>query len=341
MIYEEFLRPLLFALSPDAVHDFSHIVFEKSMPWRLLSPILSYEDERLSTSIFGMSLPSPVGLSAGYDKNATITETMMYLGFGFVTVGSVLERVHVGNRRPRLVRLQDRMGLVNAFGLNSDGVEKVTERLRKIAHLRRVIGSAAGYSVEEYVRVVSLLQPMVDAVEINVTCPMFNGTWSEHLDRLERLLDRINGVRTKPMLVKVSPYADDGRGDGVLDVVDLCQRKGFGIAAANARIVPEPRLSAGYGGLTGGPITSSTKRMIRDITVEVGKRTPLIACGGIFTGRDVFELIGYGADACELLTSFVYRGPSTPKKVNMELVKEMKDHGFRSVQELNGALIGR
>jgi dihydroorotate dehydrogenase len=341
VIYEEFLRPLLFALSPDSAHDFSHIVFEKRTPWRLLSPILCYEDERLSTSIFGMSLPSPLGLSAGYDKDATITGTMMYLGFGFVTVGSVLGRIHPGNRRPRLVRLQDRMGLVNAFGLNSDGVDRVVERFRKVAHLRRIIGSVAGYSVEEYVRVVSLLQPLVDAVEINVTCPMFNGTWCEHLARLEGLLDRINGIRTKPMLVKVPPYADDAKRDGVLDVVDLCQRKGFGVAAANARIVPEPRLSPGYGGLSGRPIASSTKRMIRDITVELGKRTPLIACGGISTGRDVFELIGYGADACELLTSFVYRGPSTPKKVNMELVREMKEHGFRCIEELKGALVSR
>jgi dihydroorotate dehydrogenase len=341
MIYEEVLRPLLFLLSPDGAHEISMKAFERKRLWRLLSPAFRYGDERLRCRVLGLDLDSPVGLSAGYDKDAKMTPALADLGFGFVTIGSVMGRAYPGNGWPRLVRKEEEFALVNAMGLNSQGVEVVAGRAAKWKAIRPLIGSIAGYTVEECLRVIQQLQPYVDAIEVNTSSPTFKGSWSQSPDRVEDLLRRVKGSSRRPTLVKIPPYADEEGRNGALNIVEVCQKMGFGVTAANSRPVAEPGLSAGYGGVSGRALLDSTKRIVRDISVEMGGKTPVIACGGIFTGRDAFELIGLGADACEVLTSFVYRGPSTAKLIKMELMEEMKRNGFRSVEELKGALLAK
>ncbi len=341
MIYEEVLRPFLFRLSPDGAHEISMKVFEKGRLWRLVSPAFSYDDERLRSCLLGLDLNSPVGLAAGYDKDATIMTAMESLDFGFVTLGSVMGKAYPGNRWPRLVRKEEDLGLVNAMGLNSLGVDAVVETVKKARPCIPRIGSVAGYSIDECIRVIRLLQPYVDAIEVNTSSPTFKGSWSQDLGRVQELLERVKGVTLRPTLVKIPPYADERSRNGAFNIAVVSQKMGFGITAANSRPVNEPSLSKGYGGLSGRPIIQTTKRVVRDISMEFGGKTTLVACGGIFTGRDVFELIGLGADACEVLTSLAYRGPSTPKRIKMELVAELKREGFRTIKDLKGALLSR
>lgn len=339
MIYDDILRPLLFHLSPDACHELSLKIFERRLPFKMLGRALRYDDDRLQTRLLGVTLASPIGLSAGYDKDAVALGAMEDLGFGFVVFGSVLGRAYPGNRWPRMVRETNQGRLVNAMGLNSAGVEAVVHRLRRARIKMPLIGSVAGYTIEEYTKVISLLNPFVEILEINTSSPTFKGSWNERLDRLGGLLKGVKTVGSRPMLVKVPPYDGKEDHDAVLEIIQLCWREGFGVTASNTRMVRERGTSVGYGGLSGLPLNCSTKRMVKDVSVELRKKGPLVACGGIFTGRDVFELIGYGADACEVFTSFVYRGPLAARKIKMELAEEMSRKGFRSIEDLKGALV--
>jgi len=341
LIYEEVLRPLLFHMSPDAAHEVSRTVFEKGSLWRLLSPFYSYDDERLRASVFGIGLGSPVGLAAGYDKDATMTVAMESLDFDFITIGSVMGKGYLGNRWPRLVRKEKELGLVNAMGLNSEGVDVVARKVKSMRPGKPRIGSIAGYSIEECLRVVELLQPYVDAIEVNTSSPTFKGSWCQHPDKVEELLGRVKRLSSKPTFVKIPPYADETSRNGTFNIAGVSQSLGFGITASNTVPVAEIGLSKGFGGLSGKPLTETTKRIVGDISTELGWKTPIVACGGIFTGRDAFEMIGAGADACEVLTSLIYRGPSTAKRMKMELVEEMKKSGFSSVRDLKGALLRR
>ena len=346
-VYRSLIRPLLFSLPPERAQHLAELALMPWFLWRAVSPALRVHDRRLKVDLAGLKLKNPVGLAAGYDKDCRFLPSLAALGFGYLVGGTVTESPQPGNPRPRLLRRVREESLINALGFPSKGLDfavRRLERARKALGQTPVIASVAGVTVEEMVRCHRRLEPLADAVEVNISSPNTAGlrVFQEPV-ALAELLERLNETRSTPLFVKFPPYAASEASsspggearDRVLGLARVCRAQGLdGVTVANSQPVQDSRLAVGAGGLSGRAIFTDTLRMVSEIKGEVGDKVAVNACGGIFSGEDAWKAIEAGATTVQVLTGVIYRGPGVAMSINRELLRIIDRQGVASLEPL-------
>lgn len=296
-------------------------------------------DPALQTRVAGIELKNPFGLAAGYDKNGEITKSMADLGFGFVVVGSVRPRFHPGNPRPWFVRRAHDDGLVNAMGLPSKGTPHVRERLGKEAPRVPLFVSIAGDTSSEFASVREGLDGLAAGWEINISCPNTETgrTFEEDPRALTKLLDLLRPFPNRPFL-KFSPYRGERDRDRTLEIARLAVRRGFpNFVLTNTLAMPELGVGSARGGLSGRPLFPLALQAIQDFRAEFGDHVQVIGVGGVTTGNQAFQMMAAGAQAVEILTALIVRGPGVVRRLSRELREVLRAKGLENVREAVGS----
>jgi len=346
MFYKTFIRPLLFRFDPEKVHHFvsSSLQFVFSIPGMaaLVRGITSVNDERLKREVFGLKFKNPVGVAAGFDKEAQLFGALGNLGFGFVEVGTITPKGQPGNEQPRLFRLPPDGALVNRMGFNNEGMDAALHRLKKRRRTDVVVGGNLGKNTstsnaraaEDYLQLFESLFEVVDYFVVNVSCPNISDL-RELQDKkalLEILgnLQKLNRKKSspKPILLKVSPDLNFSQLD---EVIELVAETGIaGVVAVNTTVsrkqlkTSDKRVrTIGRGGLSGKPLQNRALEVVRYLSEKSGRAFPIIGVGGIFTPEDALQMLDAGADLVQVYTGFIYEGPFIAKRINKAILKRM------------------
>ena len=343
ILYEKLIRPLLFKIDPESVHQSAHHALLTAGPLMNALP-LRYSGDDLSVELFGRKLLNPIGLAAGFDKNGSLAPVLGALGFGFMEIGSVCAKPHGGNPRPRLFRLSDDEGLINRLGLNGLGAQTVVSSLSgkkfslpcgiNIAKTNDP-GISGEDAVEDVVYSFSVVKSLpVEFVTINASCPNTAEGCLKESSVLAATLERVNAIndRKLPILLKLSP---DSNERFLEEVAAICIEKNVaGYVCGNTTLTREDlstsaeRLNAiGWGGLSGKPVKQLNLQLTRKMAKLKSPKQIIIGVGGISTGQDAFDYLAAGAHVLEIYTSFVYRGPSCAKQICEELSAILKTRG--------------
>jgi dihydroorotate dehydrogenase len=342
-LYESLLRPLAFRVDPETVHESALKVLEKGL---VKAP--AFADPRLSQTLFGVTFQNPLGLAAGFDKNAVALDHWHQLGFGFVEVGTVTWHSQPGNPKPRMFRLPQDKALINRLGFNNRGAEALAETLRRAKpHLPFGInlGKSKITPVEEAARDYQdsfrLLREFGSYFVVNVSSPNTPGLRS--LQEKGPLLEIFAALRevdpNQPMFVKVAP---DLEWDALDDVVDVAeQMKLTGIIATNTTVSRDgiSRDPGEAGGLSGAPLREKSNQVLEHLHKACSPQIVLIGVGGIMNGRDVFEKIALGAHLCQLYTGWIYGGPTMVPSAMRELTALMEREGIKTLAEMRGCKV--
>lgn len=305
------------------------------------------QDDVLATEVAGLSLPNPLGMAAGFDKNAEVPDALLGLGFGFVEVGAVTPRAQPGNPSPRVFRLREDDAIINRYGFNNEGLDVIAGRLAARASRPGIVGINLGANKDsedragDYVTSLVALEPHVAFSTVNVSSPNTEGLRSlQGRQVLAELLGRVMQARAtdKPVFVKVAPDLTD---EDKADVVAAALEAGVsGMIVSNTTLSREGLASdhkGEAGGLSGKPLFAPSTEVLRDIAREANGRLPLIGVGGVSSPEEALAKIKAGASAVQLYTALVYQGPGLIKKIIGDLPQLLKAEGFGSVKEAVGA----
>jgi dihydroorotate dehydrogenase len=337
--YTSVLRPVLFRMDPEMAHS----IASWYLGHRTISRSLykSFESDNLEINIGGLHFKNPVGLAAGFDKDCEITETESRLGFGHVTVGSILGSPRQGNPRPRVFRHAKIESIVQSLGLPSKGLEYSLERLKTIRDKGcPIFASIADFTIEDYLRSFQAIQPFVDGIEVGLFCPNSSGQEKfREPDQFSELMKKVSRLKKKPIFVKI-PTEIPNENHAMLDeIVTLSGKMGVDVlVVSGAQRSPEPRLAKKVGSLSGKVLLYNTLRRVNKIYRLTEGKIPIKANGGIFSGYDAFLTIAAGATLIEILTGLIYRGPSAPRDICKELSAILEFKGFSSVREATGIM---
>lgn len=341
------LKPLLFRSDPERVHERAmHMLSwaaEHPGALRLLGAACTVRDPKLTTRAFGLTFPNPVGLAAGFDKNAVAVPTWAALGFGFVEVGSVTAHAQPGNPKPRLFRLPEDEAIINRMGFNNDGAEAVAARLsalREAGGVRVPVGVNVGKSKvtllddapQDYLRSLKRLWPHTDYFVINVSSPNTPGLRAlQERGRLDELLcavgEFVASQPLKPVLLKVAPDLSDVE---VAEIAELAAKYRLaGLVATNTTVTREGLKTPvdETGGLSGRPLRERSLEVLHFLT-RLKTGLPVVSVGGVATADDVFARLEAGACLVQLYTSLVYEGPLLVKKLNQGLLARLERDGL-------------
>jgi len=350
-------RTLLFLLPAEFIHRVAIFVlgFVSRRPsWcEKLARKYTVDDPSLEVRVMDRTFPNPLGLAAGFDKDAEVFEAMHALGFGFVEVGTLTWHPQPGNPKPRLFRLKRDAALINRLGFNNHGAQRAATRLSKTRSvmLGVNIGKSKIVSEEEtlndYLQSATALAPYADYLVINVSSPNTPGLrdWQTP-ERLAPLIDALSQVCAgTPLLVKMAPDLSD---EMIVDIAGLALELNLsGLILTNTTISREglasdPNLVSrcGAGGLSGRPLKQRSLEVLRMVRRIVGPRMCLISVGGIEHGDDVYKRLRAGASLVQLYTALVYRGPTLPRIILEQLLDRMQDDGFTSIGQFIGCDVG-
>ncbi len=304
-------------------------------------------NEALEIEVAGLNLPNPLGMAAGFDKNAEVPDALLRLGFGFVEVGAVTPRAQPGNPSPRVFRLREDEAVINRYGFNNDGLEAIKARLASRAGQPGIVGINLGANkdsedrAQDYVTSLVALEAHVDFLTVNVSSPNTEGLRSlQGRAVLEELLGRVMAARSKskPVFVKVAPDLTD---EDKADVVAAALGAGVsGMIVSNTTLSREGLRSAAKGeagGLSGKPLFAMSTEVLRDIAKEADGRLPLIGVGGVSSAHDALAKLKAGASAVQLYTALIYEGPDLVRQIVTALPGLLKAEGFGSIKEAVGA----
>jgi dihydroorotate dehydrogenase len=347
MLYEA-AKPLLFALPAETAHEAVSGLLRlvQGTPVEdLLARRYAVGDDRLRVDAFGLPFPNPVGVAAGFDKNARVPRALAALGFGHVEVGGVTAEPQPGNPRPRLFRLPEDRALVNRLGFNNEGADAVGARLADLdipVPLGVNVGKSKSTPLEEaesdYRYTYERVADSADYVVVNVSSPNTPGLRSlQRRDRLESILGTLRDAGANPLLVKLSPDLPDPAVEEALAVVDDLDLEGV-IATNTTTDRPDTLGShnrAETGGLSGKPIEGRATEMVRFVAERVD--VPVIGVGGVSDARGAYAKIRAGASLVQLYTGLVYEGPGVAREINAGLLDLLERDGFESVEAAVGA----
>jgi dihydroorotate dehydrogenase len=334
----------MFCAPPETAHEIAKWFFKRRILWGLASRRLCVRDSRLQVKLGKFTLPNPVGLAAGFDKNCEMAESLFRIGFGYLTLGTVTLNPREGNPKPRIWRRPPN-ALVNSMGLPNKGARAiVTSDARTRPEYGPVVVSISGLSVEEFVECFRLVELFADGVELNISTPNTAGVRAfQNPDTLDVLLKSIEETKTsdKPIWVKLPPHFDPEGRENVHRLIDACVKsKVQGLTCANTKLVNEPRASIGTGGLSGPPIFDDMLRIIVDTYHYTDGQIPLNACGGISSGADAWRALRAGASSVQLYTALVYHGPGIVSRINRELLMLIREAKLGSINEIVGTSNG-
>jgi dihydroorotate dehydrogenase len=337
-VYERLLRPLLFRLEPETAHRLGQRVLQWELPWSLLTS--RDIGERLAITVGDWQLKSPIGLAAGFDKNADAVPGLQHLGFDYVTVGSILPWPSPGYPPPRLVRYPEKEALANCYGLPSDGLEACVAKMKKLAARKlrtRMIANIHCESIADYARCCEALAPLADAIELALRCP----NRPDHLSLypVAALDDLLSTLRRqwpdKALMVKLPPWTSEPERENRLELVERAIHFGLtGVTIQGNWTVQEPRLSRGQGSLSGRPTFDNSLATVRAMAAVTKGRIAIKASGGVHTGADALEMLLAGATMIDIFTAFVYRGWSTAAKIKAELLAVMDERGIARIADV-------
>lgn len=341
-MYKFLIRPILFCFDPEKVHHFTFSLIKilSKIPGiqGLFRGLYCLEDKRLECEFFGLRFKNPVGLAAGFDKNAVLYNELANFGFGFIEIGTVTPKGQEGNPKKRLFRLKEDQGIINRMGFNNDGLDAAIAQLKKNQG-RVIIGGNIGKNTHtnpedytnDYLTCFNALHPYVDYFVLNVSCP--NVGSHAKLNDKDYLLELISAVQNanikfekqKPILLKIAPDLNDNQLDEIVDLIHETQLDG--VIASNTSTdrkglkANEKYLEAiGNGGLSGQPIKDKSTRVIKYLADKSQKAFPIIGVGGIHSAKDALEKLEAGADLIQVYTGFIYQGPSLIKSINKALI---------------------
>ena len=338
---------ILRLLPPEMAH---HVTVELAARFGLFVPRAPADDPRLAVNVLGIDFPNPVGLAAGFDKNARAFRAMLRQGFGHVECGTVTPRAQPGNPSPRMYRLWEDRAIVNRMGFDNDGMEWVSARLAR-GH-KGVIGINIGANrdssdrIADYRAAFAKLAPLADYVAVNVSSPNTPGLRGlQQKDELTALLDslvEIRGGLKVPLLLKIAPDLDEHALDDIAAVVLECGIEG--IIVTNTTIARAASLNSKHasqpGGLSGRPLFEPSTRVLAGMRRRLGAKLVLVGVGGISSGADAYRKIRAGASLVQLYTALVYEGGGLVTRIKRDLVELMERDGFKSISEAVGVDAG-
>lgn len=337
-MYKFLIKPILFLFDPEWVHHtvFSALKIIHRIPGigSLIRSLYQVKDQRLERKIFGLTFPNPIGLAAGFDKDAKLYQELSNFGFGFIEIGTLTPEPQPGNPKRRLFRLPKDNALINRMGFNNEGVKEAIERLKKNKGV--LIGGNIGKNkitsnekaVSDYVQCFESLFTYVDYFVVNVSSPNTPNLRAlqdkEPLTHLLQTLKDLNISKSnpKPILLKIAPDLTE---EQLLDIIEIITMvKIDGVIAANTTLSREGLQSTNkkeIGGLSGKPVTDRSTAVIRFLHEKSNKAFPIIGVGGIHTPEDALEKLKAGASLIQLYTGFVYEGPGVVKKMNKAILE--------------------
>lgn len=342
-MYKLFIRPLFFLLRPESAH-YTAMFF---LSWankfylskRLLRHFYLFQSDQIEKKVMGMTFKNPIGLAAGFDKNALWIDALSNIGFGFIEIGTVTPKAQPGNPKPRLFRLKADQALINRMGFNNFGANAVVQKLKK-RKSDIIVGGNIGkntltpndQAIEDYIFCYKALFDFVDYFTVNVSCPNIKG-----MDELQdknfilrllkelKLINRNNNF-DKPILLKVSPELNTRQMDEIIEIIEESEIEG--LVTANTSSLREnlstsqAKISGiGPGGLSGLPIKAKSTQMIKYFRAQSKSKFTIIAVGGIHSPEDALEKLDAGADLLQVYTGFIYEGPTIVRNINQMIEK--------------------
>jgi dihydroorotate dehydrogenase len=362
MIYKSLIRPWLFRKDPEQSHEAILALLSRlEFLYGTIEDFYKVEDERLKVRMGPLTLQNPVGLAAGFDKNALAPKMLSAFGFGFMEVGAVTAQAQSGNPKPRLYRLPEDLALINRLGFNNDGAEAIAGRLDRLrargGRPQIPLGMNIGRSknvdtkdaVPDFLTCFEKLFPHGDFFTLNVSSPntpnlrdlqernLLHELLSAVQDKSHALAKRAK-IAAKPVFVKIAPDMEFSQVDEIIEVVDAVKLNG--IVATNASAFMRDKLKSIHGpepgGLSGRPITAMVTSFIAHIFKITRGRVPIIGVGGIFNAEDAYEKIKAGANAVQIYTGWVYEGPGAVKRINQGLLTLLERDGLKHISEVVG-----
>ncbi len=345
-MYKNIIRPLLFLFNPETIHNLAVLYINKisRIPGltSIIRRIYHVNDQTLQTNVSGLEFENPVGVAAGFDKDALMVDGLAAFGFGFVEIGTVTPSPQPGNPKPRLFRLPDDGALINRMGFNNKGAEKAARHLsgRKT---NIIIGGNIGknkitpneQAVEDYIYCLDQLYDYADYFVVNVSSPNTPGL--RELQEKKPLMKILQALKKeirekggkKPLYLKIAPDLSEDQLNDIIEIVnDLVLE---GVVATNTTVAreglqsPDPLIQKiGEGGLSGRPLKKRSSKIIRYLRQRLHKEAVIIGVGGIMSVEDALEKIEAGADLIQLYTGFVYEGPGLVKRINNALIRRRK-----------------
>ena len=340
-MYRYLIKPILFLGDPEWIHyfTFSLIKWVNKIPGISQFIRLLYEvnHPKLERELFGIKFKNPIGLAAGFDKDAKLFKELSNFGFGFIEIGTLTPKPQSGNSKKRLFRLPQDQGLINRMGFNNEGVEAAIPRLNKNKNV--IIGGNIGKNkatpnkkaVDDYRFCFNSLYPFVDYFVVNVSSPNTPNLRAlqekKPLTELLKTLQDLNKSKEKPkpILLKIAP---DLNNDQLLDIINIIKKTNVaGVIATNTTLSRKDLNSSNQfesGGLSGKPLTDKSTEVIRFLVEKSNKAFPIIGVGGIHKPNDAIEKLNAGADLIQLYTGFVYEGPAVVKRINRAILRSNK-----------------
>lgn len=326
--YKTFIRSPLLLIAPEIVWKIADLALTQKWFWSFISKIFIYSHPKLNTNFAGIELDSPVGLAAGYDKNCKYLSSLETFGFGYLIGGTVTFDPRPGNPKPRMIRIPKEKALVNSLGFPGKGLNAAVNVLnkQKMSQAKRFI-SVSGTDISDIKQCIQQLEPFCSAIELNISSPNTKGLRIfQEYDNLKELIEEVNSVRTKPLIVKMPPFkaGDTLNQNNILKLCKLVSEMGAeALTISNTLPTKTKKLAIGEGGLSGAPLFDNTIRMIKLVKSEISEKTQINACGGISNGKQASEAIKAGATTVQIWTSLIYEGPGVVKNIKRELVANL------------------
>ncbi len=359
-IYRKLAKPVFFKFDPEFVHDRIIIIGSLLGKFRLTrfitSKLFNYKNLSLEQNIKGVKFLNPVGLSAGFDKNAKLINILPEVGFGFMEIGSVTLESYEGNPKPRLFRLPKSKGLVVYYGLMNDGVKKIIDRIKAYRNSKSILGISVAKTncertstieggVQDYYDCLKYLikEDIGDYYTINISCPnTFGGEPFTSEDRLEKLLSKLSTLSIKkPVFIKMPINLTLDDFDKLLTII--VKYKADGVIIGNLTKVHDPNLIKDKipenikGGISGKPTEKLSNDLIAYTFKKYGKNLIIIGVGGIFSAEDAYTKIKLGASLVQLITGMIFEGPQLIGEINNGIVRLLKQDGYGSINEVVGS----
>ncbi len=348
--YKWILKPIFFKFDPETIHDkvsnFLKLLGKYAITRKIACFCFGYSNPALEQNILGIDFKNPIGLSAGFDKNATLINIMPSLGFGFIEAGSITAKPYDGNQKPRLYRLPEAKSLRVNYGLKNLGAEALHQQLQNkiwslpvginIAKTNSSETSDVQKGIEDYFFTYKTFQDIGCYFTINISCP---NTCEEkpiftELQNLDLLLNKIFSIpKTKPVFIKLSPDLSDIELEKILEICQKYPVDGFVCAnLTKVNLFCHP----GQGGFSGKAVEELSNKLIQKVYKYYGGKKIIIGVGGIFSAEDAYKKIKSGASLVELITGMIFEGPQLISDINLGLVKLLKADGYKNISEAIG-----
>ncbi len=353
-LYKTILRPILFLNDPEVVHNrmvrLGIFLGRYRLKKKIVSALFFYSDKSLEQNILGINFKNPIGLAAGFDKNAKLVDILPSVGFGFMEVGSITGEPCEGNPKPRLWRVKKSKGIVVYYGLMNDGCERISARLKdkkfdiplgvSIAKTNNKETAETEAGINDYLKAYKTMGEVGDYATINISCPnAFGGEPFTDPVKLEKLFKKIFDIlKKKPVFLKFSPDLDEFEIDTILEVCKKYPVDGFICSnSTKKRMNISDENLPEKGGISGKPMEGLANKQISYIYQKTGRKYVIIGCGGVFSAEDAYKKIKLGASLVQLISGMIYEGPQLIGDINKGLKRLLINDGFTNISQAIGA----